>query len=498
MNQQKEIYAPSLHLFAFMTVKGIDPDFQTFPSDFEKQVQQWLIDKYLLVLQKVFKDYSPEDIAKKIQLNPHPNSKFILANNYPYRLIKQEEFPHIANISPQKLGNNDTYAFNLSLETKEEFGKDGIKIEQLKKFNPDKCLNIKTNLGKIIILTAFISESQKQNLDDIQKQCFNAIFPLEEESQPKFYSKDKIFNSEVFIYGNPRHKQERESYQQIWFIFFTKQENRRNFENIYFDLPTLFLEFHKIVNDFHLGKKEYQQADEEIQQFGNILKDVKEKYRLENDNNEKLPTIDLDSLKHQLKTILTRSLRFSEKARKLELHQNYLGVNLYNYNQSCQQLQIKINKELLLLNSFANREFTAFEKEIQSNIKYISQGSLLIQEAVSTIRGLIEIDQAESDRQLVAKKEQELQAQAERDKNLEITLTALGFGIGVGGIIASSSGQVTSDNPISILPKQVQNGEIHPFYFFVFISICGGLATGILFLILANLRRKMWAKFPKK
>lgn len=460
MNQETEIYAPSLYLFAFTTFAGLDTDFQTFPKDMEKQIQAGIKTNYLSILEPIFNLLPAEEIVKKIELNPNASSKYILADNYKSTILKQNKFPHIANISPQKIG--DTCALNLALESDEQLQPNPLKIEELAKLNPNKCLNIQTNLGKIIIFTALIEESQKANLNQIQKDCLNSIFPL--KNKPQFYTQSEIFNGDIFIYGNPKTLLESESYQQVWLIFFTKKEDRKKLEQIYYDLPELFLEFHKIINAFHSGKKEYKLADKEIEKFGKILQDLREKYGLySSNNNENLPKINLLLLKDALKTILTQSLNYSEIARKLELYQNALTINIHNYQKSCQQLEKETNRELLLLNSFTAREFDTFKQEIQSNIKYVSQGSLLIQETVSTIRGLIEIDQAESAR------------------NLEITLTALGFGIGVGGIIASQTGEISADNPIYFpWQPEAQFNQIHPFVGFSLLSILGGVLTGLL------------------
>ena len=460
MNPEKEIYAPSLYLFAFTTFAGLDTDFQAFPKDMEKQIQESIKTNYISILKPIFNLTPVQEIENEVQLNPNAASKYILADDFKSRILKQNKFPHIANISPQKIG--DTYALNLALECDEQLQPNAIKTEELKVLNPNNCLNIETNLGKIIIFTALIEEWQKANVKQIQKDCLNAILPL--ENQPKFYSQSEIFNGDIFIYGNPKSLPKSESYQQVWLIFFTQKEDRQKLEQIYYDLPELFLEFHKIINAFHSGKKEYKLADQEMENFGKILQNVKGQYGLHSSNeNQTLPKINLLLLKNALKTILTRSLTFSEIARKLELQQNALTVNIYNYQKSCQQLETQTNQELLLLNSFATREFNTFKQEIESNIKYVSQGSLLIQEAVSTIRGLIEIDQAESAR------------------NLEITFTALGFGIGIGGIIASQTGQITADNPIYFpWQPEAQLNPIHPFVGFTVLSIFAGVATGIL------------------
>ena len=98
-------------------------------------------------------------------------------------------------------------------------------------------------------------------------------------------------------------------------------------------------------------------------------------------------------------------------------------------------------------------------------------------ENLKTIRGRVEIDQADRDR--IQQKDKE-----KSDRQLQITLTTVGAGIAVGGIVASSSGQVTADNPIYFPWQPEASNQLHPFTWFVIISIvCGLIAFFLMTLI---------------
>ncbi|GET42710.1 hypothetical protein [Microseira wollei] len=78
---------------------------------------------------------------------------------------------------------------------------------------------------------------------------------------------------------------------------------------------------------------------------------------------------------------------------------------------------------------------------------------------VDTIRGVVETEQAESDRRL------------------ERTIQIVGTGLATGGIVVSS-------NPYSLIEKKLSFqlttnlNTVHPFFFSLLISVCAALAAG--------------------
>ena len=72
--------------------------------------------------------------------------------------------------------------------------------------------------------------------------------------------------------------------------------------------------------------------------------------------------------------------------------------------------------------------------QLETHLEYIKPGKDLIGEFINTIRGIVEIEQAE------------------RDRSLERNIQILGAGLGAGGIVASSiSGHMDNFPPLYIL-----------------------------------------------
>ncbi len=100
---------------------------------------------------------------------------------------------------------------------------------------------------------------------------------------------------------------------------------------------------------------------------------------------------------------------------------------------------------------------------------YFTHGSSLLDKAIASIRGRVEIDRAKSDRLAENKKEIS-------DRNLQITILAVGTGIGAGGIMVSSYSLVQNDPILKVLHTPVTNR----FTAAIAYSLLFGFAIGIL------------------
>ncbi|TAF02024.1 MAG: hypothetical protein EAZ78_16025, partial [Oscillatoriales cyanobacterium] len=95
-----------------------------------------------------------------------------------------------------------------------------------------------------------------------------------------------------------------------------------------------------------------------------------------------------------------------------------------------------------------------------ADLDYFANGSDLLEKALNAIRGRVEIEQAE------------------RDRNLQTTIAVVGVGIGVAGVV-SSSYTLAVDKPWA--PPSFQHPlPLHPFFSAVIIScLCGGILGGL-------------------
>lgn|GEM_PF-81564 len=480
MNQLATIiYAPNLYLFAFQLATGLDGKWQPREGD-----REWLSENYHLIISK-FPGFETQ-FKQKYKLRENDEQQGIYGNlldteKYPKGKLwlKQSEIPEVAGIYPQQIA--DTYALMLILYKIQAEGKDEVKTSELAKFNPENCLDLKGNIGKTLLFYAFVKEEEKQDFQELKKladECLNNILP--KESQPPFLKSDRLFQSKIFVYSNPK-EEKQEDKGQVLIIFFTKEENNEKFLKAYNStLQELLLEYHKIVKAYQQGKKQYTIANEQIGEIGKIINELDE---LEQKEGE----INLEKLKKKLKELLKINVEYFQIIAKIERQINTIEINLYSYERDLENLQKETEDNLDYFVYLKERVLPSLQKELQINQSYATEGLLLIEKAVATIRGLIEIDQAESDRRLQELKEREVEEKAESDRQLQelkeksdrqlqITIAGVGTGIAVGGIVASSSGQITQDNPITWLPKI--GVEVHSFFWIVLFSIfCGVVAS---------------------
>lgn len=116
--------------------------------------------------------------------------------------------------------------------------------------------------------------------------------------------------------------------------------------------------------------------------------------------------------------------------------------------------------------------------QIVGDLGYFRHGTNLIDQAIASIRGIVEIEQASRDRtNQIALRNSEI-AEKNRDDRLESTVQAIGVGLAAGGIAASSG----TDKVL----QTVQNYQIpvlmqwHPFLFSFALSFAIALfAAGI-------------------
>ncbi|OJJ25931.1 hypothetical protein BI308_09375 [Roseofilum reptotaenium AO1-A] len=156
----------------------------------------------------------------------------------------------------------------------------------------------------------------------------------------------------------------------------------------------------------------------------------------------------------------------------MEDFQQTIETNLYNYNdkiaQICDTLEID-KEELYFIQHFSEKTGQRFQRQIEVDLGYFNHGTDLVNTAIASIRGIVEIDQAESDR------------------NLEHQIQTFGSAIAVGAIIASTSALIFQYPWTS--PWQQNHGDrLHPFIIAVLVSF---LSAG---LVWAIFQWKTWCR----
>jgi CBS domain containing-hemolysin-like protein len=126
---------------------------------------------------------------------------------------------------------------------------------------------------------------------------------------------------------------------------------------------------------------------------------------------------------------------------------------------------------------FGEKEAIAFQAQISADLNYFKPGYVLLDTAIASIRGLVEIDQAERDRIL-----------QDQNQKLQDQIQALGVGIAAGAIVASSSGLILAEK-ITFPWEQNHGKDLHPFTIAVLLSLGGAIVFWLLVFCGLKLRR---------
>ncbi|NET25371.1 hypothetical protein [Okeania sp. SIO1I7] len=210
--------------------------------------------------------------------------------------------------------------------------------------------------------------------------------------------------------------------------------------------------YQKARNLYPQARKSYSKLETQMENFSQVTKDPKTR---------------LESLKQILEKIPEEYLYYSRYLRDLKAHKTVIETNTTNY-QICLKKIENISNIPQYWQEFLNKTCPLWHRQIETDINYLSPGKNLFEQMVNTIRGMAEIDQAESDRRL------------------ERTIQIIGVGLGTGAIIASSSGHI--DVPLTLKPTGKLD-TIHPVILTLILSILATLLAGIITWYFTNTKK---------
>ena len=260
----------------------------------------------------------------------------------------------------------------------------------------------------------------------IADECLKEVF--HQNTVPPFYRQGELFGSPIFEYGLPNQSSQ---YQQVLIWLFTKQETGNKFDQSYQQLLDLFFHHSKIIKAYKDSRAIYKDLDKKYRDIESEVNKI-----LELKNNQDITRQDLKKLQNQLKAFPTLGLEYTRLLLSLEDSQNTIVINADNYSNKLEQIKHNLNGENLdFLEIFLNKNCATFQRQIQADLGYFQHGSQLLDQAVNSIRGIVEIEQAKSDR------------------SLETTVQVLGMGFGGGAIFSGIIVQHIGTINQPLLPK---------------------------------------------
>ncbi len=462
-----KVYAPNVHLFAFHLVK--EEDDQLLWRKCQEIFTKFNIESTLNIESR--KGY-------RVDLLKTTNSQDILLPLESEIILDNEQLKITGFAYPLRL--HDTYIFCLNLRRPEqeitspteEEKTQPVSLQFFQCLNPDGCFlpqNIGSSLGQTLLLTLWYtsefgeSTPNRQELRKLADQCLEN-FVERHSPLPEFNQAGELFNSPIFEYGFPS---QIEGYCHVLVWIFCEPETDQKFQDTYQNLINLFAYRNKIIQAYQNSRQVYQKAAQEYQNLDPYLDKIFQEMPV----NKNLTEVELNKLKQYIKDIPTQQREYSNLIRGLDKYRLTIEINTQNYQRELNNISSQFpGNNISFFKTFVQEDCHLFQEQLQADLGYFKHGTELLKQALNAIRVRVEIDQADRDRI-------QQQNQEKSDRQLQITLTAIGAGIAVGGIVASSSGQVTADSPIYFPWQPKASNQLHPFTWFVIVSIlCGFIA----------------------
>lgn len=400
-----KLYAPNVHLFAFQLRNGMSSDDDNL-----------LWQKCDEILDKVETGQEPDEEREKLQLTPRldlhkPSSTHRVA------LLKDENnkvfLPFESNVCldespalkikgfayPLRLYDSYGLWLNLRLSRKDENGKktENVGIDLLGEFNRENRLIIQGGdryLGQTLLITAWLPEEHKQQdqkfLKKLADNCLKTFLP-NESSRPHFNGDSLLFGSPIFEYGSTS-QLPNQPHILIW--FFRNSETDKKLRQCYPQLLELFFYRHKVFKAFQNSRAVYKQLNETY-----------EKIEQEIDNSQSLvdDSSSIEDFTHFniiLKRLNQLGFYYVTLMRLLYNWRKTIASNAQKYNEKLEQLSSILPEEnLSLFSDFSQKSCCQFQEQIKGEIEYFIAGNALLDKAIASIRDLVEIEQATTERQ---------------------------------------------------------------------------------------------------
>lgn len=342
-------YALNVNLFAFTLQSG---SYSNSPGQF-KELPETFKDNYETLLKQNFssklnfsnpfhelREDFPQSDNYDLLNNKKPGTKqyFLRSSQEKNQNPTQPKPLYRLLVYPRKL--SDSYGLLINVFRPQSPGFDGVSLSEVSEFNPNQCLTFAEKekfIGETLLITAYLSQPKPREAEALRTHAEILLSKLLGFC-PDFYHADRFLDSYIVEFSQPKTSKTR-----YLVLFYFADATSEQLKIIYYDLPELFLYYHKITKVFQESRKVADELDKLI------LYEIESKSKLPD-------SLDLDGLKHQLKDILKTVPKYTSEFRNLENSLNTLNIHIRNYQLKLKRLQVQANDPLNLFSGFAERE----------------------------------------------------------------------------------------------------------------------------------------------
>ena len=300
--------------------------------------------------------------------------------------------------------------------------------------------NINSSLGQTLVLygSPVGNPQEDRKLADA---CVDAFLQETDQQRPFLLASGQLFGSPIFEYDNGKEKPSEQCHILVWLNRHPETLNLA--QKTYRSFLTLLCCRSKILFAYHEARYCYRQTRG---LYGSLEQEVQLFKELPTDPGERL-----EQLKQKLTQIPPQMFEYARYLRDMEDHKTAIATNAKNYEYWLGKIRESSlqGDDLEFLANFLNQRSQQFQNQIQVDLSYLTPGQQLFEQMLGTIRGIVEIEQAESDRALEKKLKKKEEAADKREKSLQLWIALVGTGLAVSGISAQ-----TDAKPVeTILPQ---------------------------------------------
>jgi hypothetical protein len=501
-----KIYAPNVHLFAFHSVNhgSLHASRTSSLVDVENL---WKKCNILFTKFKIERELNIRQGADGLRValleGATENVIFLPLEG---TILHNEEFHRITGCAcPLKI--EDSYALALNLRIP-EFHENGqrtseVDVSVFNDFNPDNCFlpqEIQSSLGQSIFLTAWLSPTQHPNQRlwrEIADECVQNFLGQSLDNCPPLYQSGQLFGSPIFEYANPYQPH---IYGQIFVWLFVReafngQVNSKldnNFGFFYQKLIDLLLYRQKLIKTYQYSLDVSTAIYQSNQTIKEIIQEINEPPKESNSLSETilhqhLTDGEMNYFKNQLRILPKLDLEYAYGKQALEKCRLEFDANVKQYTEKTLQIQERLpNYDLSFFLVFNQKICSKFQDGINTQLNDCVPSSSLVEKAIASIRGIVEIDKAQRDRRLEETLRTNEIAAQEREKKLQIWLALVVTCLAFSSIVSQISSPVrTVLNYLNSEPSTASPvAKFAQFFFYNFYDILVQTLVGLVVALL--------------
>ncbi|AOX00127.1 hypothetical protein BJP34_12315 [Moorena producens PAL-8-15-08-1] len=354
---------------------------------------------------------------------------------------------------------HDTYALDLTLRYRET-----VELADLSQLNPtDK---IQASIGQTLLLFVKPVNVEESAYEDFANHCVAALVK-ETADYPQLSATGQLFGSPIFEYDNDKQTPREGCHILVWLD--SHPETLDKSVEGYHSLLNLLCCRSKILYAYSQSRYCHDQALE-------LYRELEQKV-------EQLiqpPEETLEELNQWLKEIPQRAFHYAKYLRDMEDHRTAITTNIENYTSKLENIKaLSLPKDDLgFLQTFLDSTCKQFQTQIQVDLNYLRAGQNLCDQMTATICGMIEVKQAESDRNLQETLQANEAAAQKRQQQLELVISV----VATGATLSSVSSQVASEATEKILSvsKEAKDANLPSYVGYSFLDIVFHLLVGVI------------------